>query len=340
MELDHSRHDQFLHPHHIHTNFALLAAYPHYIFNWEESWRYQLAQEYYPADFVTLTNYIAQGRWRLAGAAVVAGDVNSPSPEALMRHALQAESYYSQTFGKTTEDIFLPRLLWLRLRAAVGRGPLRPEGLFIAKIVLGLLDQYSLRQHWQMGGAGWVVRHAILQPGAYNSSVSDNLANDTSELSRISNNFAQTGLYLDYRYYGTGDQGGGPSPSSVDWVEQSVTTTNGLLNVLSAGSDQMYRDLTAAQGSTLPVYQGELIMQTHGTGTYTAHAEMKKYNRQNEQRADAARTGGGAGRLAARRRDLSAGETEQGLDQLPLVPVSRPHDRHGHSRRVSFCVER
>jgi len=48
----------------LHANFALLAAYPHYIFNWEESWRYQLVQEYYPADFVTLTNYIAQGRWR------------------------------------------------------------------------------------------------------------------------------------------------------------------------------------------------------------------------------------------------------------------------------------
>jgi alpha-mannosidase len=30
----------------LHTNFALLAAYPHYIFNWEESWRYQLAQQW------------------------------------------------------------------------------------------------------------------------------------------------------------------------------------------------------------------------------------------------------------------------------------------------------
>src|ERR1035441_5794500 len=34
----------------LHTNFALLAAYPHYIFNWEESWRYQLVQEYYRSE--------------------------------------------------------------------------------------------------------------------------------------------------------------------------------------------------------------------------------------------------------------------------------------------------
>ncbi len=272
----------------LHTNFALLAAYPHYIFNWEESWRYQLAQEYYPADFVTLTNYIAQGRWRLAGAAVVAGDVNSPSPEALMRHALLAENYYSQMFGKTTEDIFVPDCFGFGYALPSVAAHCGLKGFSSQKLSWGCWTNIPFANIGRWVGPDGSSVTAVLQPGAYNSSVSDNLANDTSELSRISNNFARTGLYLDYRYYGTGDQGGGPSPSSVNWVEQSVTTTNGLLNVLSAGSDQMYRDLTAAQGSTLPVYQGELIMQTHGTGTYTAHAEMKKYNRQNEQRADAA----------------------------------------------------
>src|ERR1035441_6293057 len=55
----------------LHTNFAFFGAYPHYTFNWEESWRYQLVQKYYPADFLILSNYIANGRWRLSGAAVV-----------------------------------------------------------------------------------------------------------------------------------------------------------------------------------------------------------------------------------------------------------------------------
>jgi len=44
----------------------------------------------------------------------------------------------------------------------------------------------------------------------------------------------------------------------------------------------MFRDLTPAQINLLPTYQGELLMQTHGVGCYTAHPEMKRYNRQND----------------------------------------------------------
>jgi len=103
--------------------------------------------------------------------------------------------------------------------------------------------------------------------------------------SSLTNNYLQTGLYLDYRYFGTGDQGGSPAAASVSNVCLSVQTTNGAVNVLNTGSDQIFRDLTPAQVAMLPTYKGELVMQTHGTGTYTAHAENKKYHRQCEQEA-------------------------------------------------------
>ena len=272
----------------LNANFALFPQYPHYIFNWEESWRYQLVQEYYPADFLTLSNYIAQGRWRVSGAAVVAGDVNSPSPEALIRHALLAENYYNQAFGKTSLDIFLPDCFGFGYALPSVAAHCGLKGFSSQKLSWGCWTNIPFANLGRWIGPDGSSIVAVLQPGAYDSSVSDNLANDSSELTRLTNNFGQTGLYLDYRYYGTGDQGGGPSAASVNWVEQSVTTTNGAIHVFSAGSDQLFRDLTAAEINQLPAYQSELIMQTHGTGTYTAHAEMKKYNRQNEQRADAA----------------------------------------------------
>src|SRR4029077_15912990 len=86
----------------------------------------------------------------------------------------------------------------------------------------------------------------------------------------------------------SGDQGGGPSPSTVSNVCLGVRTTNGLMNGLSAGSDQLYRDLTPAQVNQLPAFQGEMVAQTLGTGGYTSHGELKKYNRQCEQQAGAA----------------------------------------------------
>jgi alpha-mannosidase len=274
----------------LHTNFAFFQSgqYPDYVFNWEESWRYQLVQEYYPADYVTLTNYIAQGRWRVSGAGVVAGDVNSPSPEALIRHVLLAENYYAQTFSKTSLDIFLPDCFGFGYALPSVGAHCGLKGFSSQKLSWGCWTNIPFVNIGRWIGVDGSSLIGVLQPGGYNSTVSVNLATDSAELTRMTNNFAQTGLYLDYRYYGTGDQGGGPTPASVNWVEQSVQTSTGPTTVLSAGSDQMYRDLTPTQVAMLPAYQGELVMQTHGTGTYTSHAEMKKYNRQNEQLGDAA----------------------------------------------------
>src|SRR5207237_9718234 len=99
---------------------------------------------------------------------------------------------------------------------------------------------------------------------------------------------AESGLYLDYMYFGNGgDQGGGPSESTVSNVCLSVATSNGLVHVLSTGSDQMYRDLAPSQVTQLVPYQGELVAQTLGTGGYTSHGELKRYNSQCEQQAAA-----------------------------------------------------
>jgi alpha-mannosidase len=276
-------------PNTLHQNFTLLATYAHYVFNWEESWRYQLVQEYYPADYITLTNYIAQGRWRVSGAGVVAGDVNVPSPEALIRQALFAEDYYNQTFGKTSLDILLPDCFGYSYALPSVAAHCGIKGFSGEKLeAMGCWTNIPFNNIGRWIGPDGNSVVAVLKPGSYSATISANLANDASELTRITNNFAQTGLYLDYRYYGTGDRGGAPDSASVNWIEQSVTTTNGLLTVLSAGSDQMYRDLTASQTNQLPTWHDELLLQSHGAGGLTAHSEMKTYNRKNEQRADAA----------------------------------------------------
>ena len=92
----------------LHTNFLFFAKYPHYTFSFEGAFRYALAKEYYPEDFVTLSNYVAEGRWHVAGSAWDACDVNIPSPESLIRQALYANEFWKKEFGKTSDDLFLP----------------------------------------------------------------------------------------------------------------------------------------------------------------------------------------------------------------------------------------
>jgi alpha-mannosidase len=65
------------------NNFALLEKYPHYIFNFTGSNRFEMMKEYCPADFARLKGYVAAGRWFPAGSSVEENDVNSPSAESI-----------------------------------------------------------------------------------------------------------------------------------------------------------------------------------------------------------------------------------------------------------------
>jgi alpha-mannosidase len=266
-------------------NFAYFEAYTNYTFSFEEAWRYQLINEYYPASFVTLSNYIAQGRWRVTGSAMVAGDMNVPAPESLIRQILYANTYWKQQFNKTSVDIFLPDCFGFGYALPSVAAHCGLKGFSSQKLSWGSAVSVPFQNIGRWIGPDGTSIVAVVQPGAYTTSIMTNLANDPNELARLTNIFNQTGLYLDYRYFGTGDTGGSPTLQSVTNVCQSAVTTNGAVNVMCAGADQVFRDLTDAQIAMLPTYRGELLMQTHGTGCYTAHSELKKYNRQCEQGA-------------------------------------------------------
>jgi len=74
---------------------------------------------------------------------------------------------------------------------------------------------------------------------------------------------------------------------SVAWLQTSIES-DGPIEVRSTRSDQLFRDLSEEQVEALPGYKGELLLSTHGTGSYTSQALMKRLNRKNEQLADAA----------------------------------------------------
>lgn len=95
-------------PNTLKRNFTLFEKYPDYTFSFEGAFRYMLAKEYYPDDFQRMKDYIARGRWNVCGSSVDAGDMNIPSPEAIMRHILYGNGYFRKEFGKTSRDIFLP----------------------------------------------------------------------------------------------------------------------------------------------------------------------------------------------------------------------------------------
>jgi alpha-mannosidase len=92
----------------MHDNFNLFEKYPHYLFNFSGANRYRLMQEYFPADFDLVKQYVAQGRWFPAGSSMEEGDVNTPNAEAIIRQILYGNEWFRKTFGKASEEYMLP----------------------------------------------------------------------------------------------------------------------------------------------------------------------------------------------------------------------------------------
>lgn len=269
------------------NNFSLFEKYSDYKFNFEGSFRYRLMKEYYPEDYEKVKKYISEGRWNVAGSAVDAGDVNVPSPESLFRQFLYGNNYFEDEFGKRSVDVFLPDCF--------GFGYALPS---IASHS-GLIGFSTAKLHWGpavpvpfdigkwVGVDGSYLIAALNTP--YDDSVTTDYSNDPGIISRINNNINKYGIGKIFDYYGArGDIGGAPPASAVELIQKAIKSPTGPVKVVSAASDQIFREMTQAEINNLPSYDGEFLMRIHGTGCYTSWSLLKRWNRKNELLADSA----------------------------------------------------
>lgn len=270
-------------------NFYLLENYPNYIFNFEGGVRYNWMKEYYPLEYAQVKKYVKEGRWHIAGSSWDANDLNIPSPESFFRNILLGQQFYKKEFGVTSADIFLPDCF--------GFGYTLPTVASHCGLI-GFSTQKLQWRHGNMHGESKMPFNIGLWQGVDGSQIMAALNGNSyvhewngDDISRDSTlrSMAEKGIHnMAYRYYGTGDRGGSPSISSVVSIEKGVKG-DGDIEIVSATSDQLYKDfLPFDKHPELPVYDGELLMDVHATGCYTAQAVMKLYNRRNEQLGDAA----------------------------------------------------
>ena len=67
-----------------------------------------MMKEYYPELFRKVQQYVAQGRWHVAGSSVDEGEVNISSSESLVRQILYGNQFFRTEFGKESVDYMLP----------------------------------------------------------------------------------------------------------------------------------------------------------------------------------------------------------------------------------------
>ncbi|MBO5780454.1 MAG: discoidin domain-containing protein [Muribaculaceae bacterium] len=273
----------------INQNLFLLQNYPNYIFNFEGGVKYSFMKEYYPREYELVKEYIQNGRWHISGASWEASDAIVPSTESFIRNILQGQQYYRDEFGVESTDIFLPDCFgfgWTLPTIAnhcglIGFSSQKLEWRQRPMHSEGRRYPYSVGLWKGVDGATIMMTHGHDYGRRWQNE--DLTYNDAVKAS-----VEESGIGRSMRYYGTGDIGGSPTQTSVLAVEKSVNG-DGPVKVVSATSDQIFKYYQPYDSHPeLPIYDGELLMDVHGTGCYTSQAAMKRYNRQNEQLGDAA----------------------------------------------------
>ncbi len=283
----------------VQANAALIAKYPHYVFNWTGANRYRLLKEYDPATYGVLSNLVKEGRWFPAGSSWEENDVNVPSSESLIRQILLGHEYFKKEFGTESDEYMLPDCFGFPASLPSILAHCGIRGFSTQK-----LESYGSAIELPFGIGNWEGPDgqsiiAVLKAGSYgrNPAREVDMATSPQAKAYLEHIGAVDGLPLVYWYYGKGDVGGAPNDADVAQVETSATESNAQVRVVSARADQMFRDITDDQKAKLHTYKGDLLLTEHSAGSITSQAYMKYWNHENEKLAAAAESAAVAAHL-------------------------------------------
>lgn len=265
-------------------NFKLFEKYPGYTFNFTGSKRYIMMKEYYPADYEKVKEYVAKGRWIVSGSSVDENDANVPSTESLVRNVLYGNMFFKQEFGEVSEDYMLPDCFGFPAFVPSVLAHAGVKGFSTQKLTWRSAVGIPFNVGKWSGPDGRFVVGA-LNPGAYVSKLRNDLSHDGEWLARTRAMGKQTGFFADFKYFGTGDQGGAPDDESAAWMQKSLDG-DGPLCVRAAGSDDIFQEVRPENISKMTEHNGDMLLIEHSAGSLTSQAYVKRWNRKSELLAD------------------------------------------------------
>jgi alpha-mannosidase len=269
-------------------NFALFEKYPDYVFNFTGSRRYNMMKEYYPELYKKVADYIRLGRWYIAGSSVDEAEVNISSSESLLRQVLYGNLFFKREFNKQSSDYMLPDCFGFVATSPSVWAHAGLLGFSTQKLTWGSANGIPFNVGLWEGPDGKDLV-AALNATSYNGDIVPRLDRNRAWTARLESDIRKYGLSFDYRYYGTGDQGGAPRERDVQNAVGSLKHGDSSnFKVILTSSDQMFNDITPGLRAKLPTYSGDLLLVEHSAGSLTSQAFMKRANRKNELLAKSA----------------------------------------------------
>ena len=130
-----------------------------------------------------------------------------------------------------------------------------------------------------------------LNPGEYVGRLKTTVDKDKNRLKKLYALGGKNGVWKSFQYYGTGDIGGAPDEKSVvNFIKSAeyYDKNGGGIKIAQGAADEFFKGLTEEEVAKLDVYEGDLLLVKHSAGSLSSQANMKRFNRRNEQLAIAA----------------------------------------------------
>ncbi|MED4130152.1 alpha-mannosidase [Shouchella miscanthi] len=254
------------------TMSTLLDRYDHFRYAQSQPQAYAFVKAHYPELYKRVKQHIRSGRWEVVGGMWVEPDLNIPSGESLVRQLLYGMTFYKEEFGKQ------PRIEWLP--DTFGYCASLPQLLKKA----GLDYFMTTKMNWNDTNPfpydlfNWVGIDGTSILSYVNHGVNEHT--HPKEIAEHWGSYKQKAVHPEQMLlYGHGDGGGGVTKEMLEYVERSASLPG--LPATSYSTAHQFFDRVVDANPVLPTWVGDLYLELH-RGTYTTHAQVKRWNRKAE----------------------------------------------------------
>ncbi|MDN4524082.1 alpha-mannosidase [Fictibacillus fluitans] len=249
-----------------------LNEYDDFIFTSSSAQFYEWIEENHPEMFKEIQERVKEGRWVLCGGWWIQPDCNIPGGESFVRQGLLGQRYFSEKFGVTAKvgynvDSFghhgmLPQILkksgmdaYVFMRPGPDEKGL-PGRLFV----------------WESNDGSRVTAYRIPFEYCTFGNMSSHI-----ELCKPELTYAKDEGMC---FYGVGNHGGGPTKENIEEI-RSLKQSDQETEIIFSDPNQYFEQIKGKE-HLLPVVHDDL--QHHASGCYSVHSEVKKKNRDAENR--------------------------------------------------------
>ncbi len=270
-----------------HTVLRLMEQFPEYHFTQSQPQLYEFVRQDHPELFEAIRQQVADGRWEAIGGMWVEADCNLSGAESLARQFLLGRSYFREHFGPQAESpvLWLPDVFgyaWA-LPQLIKQAGL--DYFFTIKLGWNQYNRMPYDSFWWQGLDGTrVLTHFSTAPENSSAPIGTSTYNapaDPESAVYAWKNFQQKEVQREvFMAFGYGDGGGGPTREMLENLRE-MARFPGLPQARQRSVADFFRDLEAASGADLPIWNGELYLEYH-RGTYTTQSRVKRANRKAE----------------------------------------------------------